>query len=120
MLDVTVLSADGQSEKFGMDLEPTPDALMLVQAKIRIKGLFPPGTRLVAYYVERPSLNYDNDNEDDDPSKVFVVVRGIGKDGSHQTFRPQTSMIDSDIQAAFILHKGNVQKAADWIGVQKE
>jgi hypothetical protein len=113
MLDVTVLSADGQIEKFGMDLEPTPDAMMLV--KDRSKKLFPHGTRIVASYVERPSLNYDNDNEDDDPSKVFVVVRGIRKDGSHQTFRPPTSMIDSDIQAALILHRGDVQKAADWV-----
>jgi hypothetical protein len=116
MLDVTVLSADGRIKKFGMDLEPTPDALMLVQAKIRIKGLFPPGTKLVTLYVERPPLNYDSDNDDDDdPSKSFVVVRGIGKGGRHQTFQSQTSTIDSDIQAALVFHKGNIQKAADWV-----
>ncbi len=121
MLDVTVLSADGRIEKFGMDLEPTPDALMLVEAKIKIRGFFPPGTRLIAYYVERPPLNYDSDNDDDDdPSKVFVVVRGIGKGGRHQTFQSKTSTIDSDIQAALVLHKGNVQKAADWVSKRQQ
>jgi hypothetical protein len=129
MTDVIVESADGQIYEFTINLDPQSDAMLLettAKGAIRAKELFPRGTRLKVRF-RTPKFDSDEDNEDD-PVKWYMIVRGTDIEGKPETFRAQTPMIKSAnktasarmIKEALVLHRGDVQKAADWVSKKKQ
>lgn len=61
-------------------------------------------------------------DDDDDPSKAFVVVRGNDRSGADQTPMIKSANKTASarlVKAALVLHKGNVQKAAEWVSKKK-